>query len=182
MPPAPRAFTVDEYHRLLDTNVLRRGSRTELLEGTLYEPDERTERQASAAALLRRRLDQSLPSPFILRADEPLTLSNTTELRPALAVVNTDTLARSVRHPSTATLVLEIADTDLEHLRLTHVPAYARANVAEVWLVNLVDRRVELTWKPGTGGFQDMMVLDTPDAVGSRAVPSLSISFAQVFG
>jgi hypothetical protein len=182
VPIGPRAFSLDEYHRLLDGSVLKRGSRTELLEGEVFEPAPRTERQASAIALLRRRLDQSLPAPFALRADEPLTLSNETELSPSLAIVHADTVSRSVRHPASATLVIEVADTDLEHLRGRHVPAYARANVSEVWLVNLVDRRVELTWKPAAGVFQDMMVLDAPDSVSSRALPSLAISFGQLFG
>jgi len=181
VPFAPRTFSVDEYHRLLDANVLKRGSRSELLDGVIYEREPRTDRQATACLSLRRRFDQSLLASLTLRADEPLTLAAGTELFPALAVLSNAELASNVRHPSTATLVVEIAAVDLERVRDGHLPAYARAGVNEVWLVNLVDRRVELAWKPSVNHYQSAMVLEAPESVTSRALPGLTIPFAQVF-
>lgn len=181
MPDAPRSFSVDEYHRLLDANVLSRGARTELLTGLIYEREPRAERLAAACLALRRRFDQGLLASLTLRVDEPLTLAGDTELFPALAVLSSAELASNVRHPSTATLVVEVVEADLERARDRHLPAYARAGVSEVWVVNLVDRRVELGWKPGGDHYQSAMVLDAPASVTCRALPGLSIGFSQVF-
>ncbi|MBL8919278.1 MAG: Uma2 family endonuclease [Myxococcaceae bacterium] len=179
----PRPFSIDEYHRLLDLNVLKRGSRTELLDGLVLERPLRTDRQASIAAQLHRRLDQGLPASFLLRAEEPLTLANDTELIPAFSLVTRADAARAVRHPMTASLVVELADAlDLERVRDGHLPAYARAGVAEVWLLNLVDRRAELVWKPSGGAFHDTMVLDAPLTLTSRAIAGLSVSGAGLLG
>lgn len=179
----PRPFSVDEYHRLLDLNVLKRGSRTELLDGLVLERPLRTDRQASIASLLHRRLDQGLPASFLLRADEPLTVGNDTELTPAFSVLTRADASRSVRHPMTAALVVELADAlDLERVRDGHLPAYARAGVQEVWLLNLVDQRAELVWKPSGSTFHDAMVLDAPLTLTSRAVVGLSVSGAGLLG
>ncbi|MCU0696296.1 MAG: Uma2 family endonuclease [Myxococcaceae bacterium] len=178
----PRRFTLDEYHRLLEGAVLRRGSRTELLDGVLLERGERTERQAQAITLLHRRLGQLLPPGVSLRADEPLTVSQDTELTPALAVVPSDVAARAVRHPATATLVVEVADTDLERVRKGHVRAWARAGVHELWLVNLVDRRIDVLWKPDAEAFQDAMVLATPTTLTSRSLPGVTLAVGALFG
>jgi Uma2 family endonuclease len=182
MSVTPRRFTLDEYHRLLDGNVLRRGSRTELLDGLLLDRDERTERQAQASTLLHRRLGQLLPPGVQLRADEPLTVSQDTELTPALSVVSAEVAARAVRHPSTATLVIEVADTDLERIRKGHVRAWARAGVQELWLVNLVDRRIDVLWKPDAEAFQDAMVLATPTTLTSRSLPNVTLAVGALFG
>lgn len=183
MSPTPRPFSIDEYHRLLDLAVLRRGSRTALLAGVLLERPLRTARQSTVTSLLHRRLDQALPPGFHLRAEEPLTLSNDTEVTPAFSVVSHEDVGRTVRHPTTASLVVEIADAlDLDRVREGHVPAFARAGVGEVWLLDLVDQRFELLWKPAGGAFQDAMVLDAPVTVTSRVLPSLSIQATGLLG
>lgn len=183
MPATPRPFSIDEYHRLLDLNVLKRGSRTELLEGVIVERALRTDRQAAVTALLHRRLDQSLPPGFQLRADEPLTLGADTEVTPAFAVVSRADASRFLRHPATAALVIEVADAlDLDRIRALHVPACAKAGVAEVWLLNLVDGRLEAVWKPAGSTYQDAMVLDAPVTLTSRAVPGLAVQGAGLVG
>lgn len=183
MPSSPRPFSIDEYHRLLDLNVLKRGSRTELLGGVIVERPLRTDRQSAVAALLHRRLDQALPPGFVLRADEPLTLSADTEATPAFAVVSREDATRFLRHPATAALVVEVGDgLDLERIRQHHLPACARAGVLEVWLLNLVDGRLEAVWKPAGGAYQDAMVLNAPGTLTSRAVPGLSVPGAGLIG
>jgi Uma2 family endonuclease len=178
----PRRFSLDEYHRLLDGNVLRRGSRTELLDGVVLDRAERTERQAQVASWLHRRLDQALPSGMLLRTDEPLTLSQETELTPALAVVPSEVAAHGVRHPATATLVIEVADGDLERIQKGHVRAWARGGVQELWLVNLVDRRVDVLWKPSVEAYQDAMVLAVATTLSSRTLPGVSVPVGALFG
>ena len=182
MPFAPRSFSIDEYHRLLDGHVLRRGGRTELLDGLIIERPRRTEREAVATSLLLRRIGQSLPATFQLRVDEALTLSQATELCPPFSVVSHDEASRSVRHPASATLVIEIAISDIERLKPGHVTAYARAGVQELWLLDLRDRTIEVLWKPSASAFQDAMVLTAPLTLTARVVPGVSVDLAQVFG
>lgn len=167
---------------MLDGHVLRRGGRAELLDGLIIERPRRTEREAVSTSLLQRRIGQVLPATFQLRADEALTLSQATELCPPFSVVSHDEASRSVRHPSSATLVIEIAVSDIERLKPAHVAAYARAGVQELWLLDLRDATVEVLWKPSAGAFQDAMVLTAPVTLTSRVLPDVSVNLAQVFG
>lgn len=64
----------------------------------------------------------------------------------------------------------------------SHLPACARAGVLEVWLLNLVDGRLEAVWKPAGGAYQDAMVLNAPGTLTSRAVPGLSVPGAGLIG
>jgi len=56
--------------------------------------------------------------------------------------------------PDTANtlLVVEVADSSLQHDRGTKVPLYGRAGIPEMWLVDLVNRRVERFSEPGQPG------------------------------
>jgi Uma2 family endonuclease len=57
------------------------------------------------------------------------------------------------QHPDSAFLVIEVAETSLRKDRLTKRRVYARAGVPEYWIVNLVDKIVEVHTGPGTAGY-----------------------------
>lgn len=181
MTPRFRRFSVDEFHRLLDENVLRRGSKTELLEGLVVEPRERTERRVTALSLLRGRCDQATPAEYALRVDEPLTLSDDTELWVDFAFVTHERVRRSVRHPATASLVIELIDGDFDDVRASRLPHFAAGQVGEVWFIDLRDGRVEASWKFTDGQYHDALVLDRPATLTARTVPSVSLSLAGIF-
>jgi len=51
-------------------------------------------------------------------------------------------------HPSRAVLVVEIAETSYRTDREYKLGLYARAEIAECWLIDVVDERVEIHRKP----------------------------------
>ena len=50
-------------------------------------------------------------------------------------------------------LVIEVADSSLEYDRETKLPLYAKANIPEVWLVNLIESIVEIYSNPSPEGY-----------------------------
>jgi Uma2 family endonuclease len=52
-------------------------------------------------------------------------------------------------HPSQPTLLVEVADTSLIFDRERKGSLYARARLPEYWIVNLVDRVLEVYRDPG---------------------------------
>jgi Uma2 family endonuclease len=57
------------------------------------------------------------------------------------------------RHPSEAHLIVEVSDSSLPYDRGEKAQLYASCGVPEYWIVNLVDRVVEVHREPGTGGY-----------------------------
>ena len=55
----------------------------------------------------------------------------------------------AIRHPKTALLILEVADSSLRHDRSIKSHRYAWAGIAEYWIVNLVARQLEVYRNPG---------------------------------
>jgi Uma2 family endonuclease len=51
-------------------------------------------------------------------------------------------------YPTTALLVVEVSDTTLRHDRGRKARMYARAGIADYWIVNLVDGQVEVHREP----------------------------------
>ena len=56
-------------------------------------------------------------------------------------------------HPSQARLVVEVAETSLRKDRGTKAEIYAESGVAEYWVVNLVERAIEVSTEPRAGQY-----------------------------
>lgn len=78
----------------------------------------------------------------------PLILGKRSAPEPDLAVVPGSAQEYARAHPSTALLVLEVADRSLPQDRLTKAAIYARAAIPEYWLINLRDNCVEIHRAP----------------------------------
>ncbi len=179
-----RRFTLDEYHRLLDCEVLKRGSRVELLDGLVLDVPPPSRTRLTVVSRVQRLLADVLPDELRLLRGEPLSLSGDTEVAPDLAVVTAKSQERAVRNVPTALFVVEVADERLEAVRELRFPAYARAGVAEAWLVNLPDRRVEVARRPqrSDGTWADALVLTKGDLLTSSALRDISWPAVRLLG
>jgi Uma2 family endonuclease len=78
----------------------------------------------------------------------PLALDAASEPEPDVAVVAGSPRDYRDAHPSTALLIVEVADASLLFDRTTKASLYARAGIADYWLLNLVDQIVEVHRHP----------------------------------
>ena len=78
-----------------------------------------------------------------MRAQGPLALGRRSEPEPDIAVVQ-GTIDDFPEHPQTAVLVVEVSHSSLSFDRTDKANLYAGAGIAGYWIVNRVDRRLEV--------------------------------------
>jgi Uma2 family endonuclease len=83
-----------------------------------------------------------------VRIRSPLALDEMSEPEPDLAVVEGSGRDYLAAHPESALLVVEVADTTLRYARGRKASLYARAGIAEYWIVTLADRVLEVHRDP----------------------------------
>ena len=88
-------------------------------------------------------------------------------------------------HPTTAVLIVEISDNTLAYDRRTKTGLYARAGVAEYWIVNLVDRVLEVHRQPAPmtdmplgHGYRSVVQYTAEQTVSPLAAPSQVVPVA----
>jgi Uma2 family endonuclease len=142
---------VSEYHRLIDIGLLTENDNLELIEGYLVHKMSRNPPHDSCIHLTLRMLLRCLPPDWSLRIQSAITLSDS-EPEPDLAVVRGDERAYASRHPSPADvgLVIEVADSTLLGDRADKGRIYARAGRPIYWIINLIDRQVEVYSLPSS--------------------------------
>jgi Uma2 family endonuclease len=163
----PRRFTVDEYHRMIETGILTENDRVELLDGWILEMSPIGPPHASCVRLLAALLQEQLPAGWFVSIQSPITISNG-EPEPDIAVVRGTLREFDTRHPSPADvgLIIEVADASLQYDRLQKRQQYAAAGIPEYWIVNLVDRQLE-TYRDLTvgGDYAKPVVVDASSSV-----------------
>ena len=143
-----RHFTRAEYDRLIDLGFLDEDEPIELLGGELVVKEPQATRHATSVSLVQQALQRAFGSGWLVRAQLPIALDDDSEPEPDACVV--PGVARHYRHdhPKRPVLVVEVADESLARDRGRKASVYARAGVADYWIVNLRGRVLEVYRRP----------------------------------
>ena len=148
--PTPRRWTVAEFDHLIDSGAFGPEERLELIEGELIPKRSQYPPHATALTLSISELIRVFTAGFVVRIQMPVTLGENPGNRPEpdIAVVTGSARDYTAQHPTTAALLVEISDSTLLYDRTTKASLYARAGMAELWVLNLPDRLLEVFREP----------------------------------
>ncbi|HXG62738.1 MAG TPA: Uma2 family endonuclease [Planctomycetota bacterium] len=174
---ARRLFSVEEYHRMAEAGIFTPHDRVELLEGEIVQMSPIGKSHAVCVDRLNRLLSERIARRGIVRIQNPVLLGGRSELLPDVALARPREDEYAGGHPQGADLLLvvEVADSTQEYDRLLKVPAYARAQVPEVWLIDLKARALEVYRDPFSEGFKTVLAVRPPQSVAPQAFPDILI-------
>ena len=148
-PPLPLwRMTRVRYDRIVDAGIFGPEDRVELLDGLLVAREPQGGRHATAVSLVRGVLEKAFGRSYYVRDDKPIALDDQSEPEPDVAVVPGRPRDHRDAHPSRPVLIVEVADTSLALDRLRKGGLYARAGIADFWVLNLVDEVLEVHREP----------------------------------
>ncbi len=143
-----RRFTRAEYERLIDLGVFQPGEDIELIGGELMVAEPQGAPHYTAIRKTAKALEAAFGPGWEVRTEGPIGLDDESEPEPDVAVVPgaPDDYARA--HPSRPALTVEVAESSLALDRQRKGSLYARAGLPDYWVLNLVDRVLEVYREP----------------------------------
>jgi Uma2 family endonuclease len=150
--PALYRFTVEQYHRMGELGVLTENDRVELLEGWVVRKVTHNPPHAVALWQVQTALLARLAADWALRIQSPITLSDS-EPEPDAVLARGPGSRYGAGHPVPRDigLLVEVADASLDEDRGIKRRVYARARIAEYWIVNIPESQVEVYTQPRAG-------------------------------
>ena len=148
----PRGMTVDEFEQLEESLG---DVRIELIDGRIFRRDDMNPPHVLTTGRTKRAVESMLPGGRFIRKDEPIRIPDFNEPFPDLAVAHGDLETYADHHPGPedVSLVIEISDATLGKDRGDKRINYGRAGIPVYWIVNLVDRQIEVYSDPQPDGY-----------------------------
>src|SRR6267142_1004218 len=137
-----------EYDRLIETGFFRPGDPLELVGGQLIVAEPQGSRHFAAIQAAEEALRTAFGPGWQVRGQGPLALDEESEPEPDVAVVPGSFRDYVAGHPSRPILVVEVSESSLAFDRHHKGSVYARAGLADYWILNLVDRVLEVSRDP----------------------------------
>ncbi|MBO0719700.1 MAG: Uma2 family endonuclease [Blastocatellia bacterium] len=145
--PKIHRWTREEYYKMGSMGFFA-GERVELIEGQVIEMSPIYELHATAVTIADDLLREVFGKGWVIRVQNPLSFGEDSDPQPDLAVIAGRARDFKDRHPSTATLVIEVADSSLSYDRNNKASLYAKGGITDYWIVNLPDRQLEIHRQP----------------------------------
>jgi len=178
--PRPFRWTREQYYRAADLGLFR-DRRVQLIDGEILEMSPQGNTHALLIPIIHEVLRSAFGDGFTIRPQLPMVMGGASDPEPDLAVVRGNPREQE-RHPASAVLVVEVADTSLVFDSTRKAALYARAGIGEYWIVNLVNVCLDVFRKPAIdrrfefgAGYEDVRSLGAEENISALAAPNAVI-------
>jgi Uma2 family endonuclease len=186
-PVRNRRWTRKEYDQLITIGFFLEDEPIELLGGQLIVSEPKGSPHSTAIALTAEALRIAFGPGWFVRVQDPVALDDESEPEPDVVVVPGHPRDYLLEHPVRPAVLVEVAESSLAFDRGHKGSLYARAGLADYWIVNLVyealevyrqparDRSAEFGWR-----YLDVQVLRRGATVAPLARPDVAIAVADL--
>ena len=177
-----RRWTRAEYDRLIERGVFRPGDPVELLAGELVVAEPQSGPHYTAIYLAEDALRAAFGPGWVIRTQAPIALDDHSEPEADVAVAQGTPREYAGEHPARPVLVVEVALASVTLDRDHKGSLYARAQLEDYWIVNLVDRVLEVYRQPMRDSasvfgwrYGSLLRLSAESSITPLAAPQVSV-------
>jgi Uma2 family endonuclease len=177
-------FTADAYERMVETGILGKHDRVELIDGEVIAMSPIGPPHAGIVNRLNAILSRQLAGAAVVSVQNPIRLNDYSEPQPDLAILRPrdDFYAHAHPTPADILLLIEVADSSLEYDSSEKMPRYAQESIPEVWLIDVEKQLVTQYAHPLITGYRHQITLARGQIVVAQAVPGLEVAIDAICG
>ena len=182
--PARHKLNVHDYHRMADAGILGEDDRIELIDGDLIDMAPIGPGHAAIVNGLNEALVMACAGRAIVSPQNPIRLDRSSEPQPDLAVLRRRAdfyAAGEPPGPADVLLLIEVADSSLRFDRTVKLPLYARAGIAELWIVDLHRRALDAYRRPAGDGYGELTTHQRGEQVALVLAPEIVVKLDLMF-
>ncbi|MEY2429573.1 MAG: hypothetical protein QOJ40_2458 [Verrucomicrobiota bacterium] len=165
-----------------ETGVLRPDARVELLDGKIIDMSPIGPFHGGVVGRLTRLFNILSKGRWLTWPQNPVRLSDHSEPQPDVMLLKPSVDDYTRRHPGPGDifLLIEVSDSTLGYDLEEKLPAYGRAGISEVWIVNLNNETIEVYREPHFTGYGSRTVLQSGDEAVPQAFPDAGLKVAEL--
>ena len=164
---------------MIDVGILGENDRVELIRGVIVAKMPIGDPHVTTVNRLNRVFNRLTDDTIIVSIQNPIRLADS-EPEPDVVLMK----ARDGKpSPADTVLVIEVADDSLENDREVKGPLYAENGIVEYWIVNLIDKCVEVYRQPRADGtYDEVRTLRGGETTDIISIPGITLNVADLIG
>jgi Uma2 family endonuclease len=178
--PHKDRITVDEYYRMAEAGLFAPDARVELIEGVIVDMSTVGYRHSATVNWLLKLLYDAVGDRASVWCQSPVRLDKFSEPQPDIAVLVQSAASYRTRHPAPedTLLMVEVSDTSLRYDLNTKTALYARHGIPELWVIDVVARRMHVFRHPSEGSYREALVPEAVDKMEIGALPGVTLDLS----
>ena len=182
--PPTRPITVDDFQRMCETGIIKPDERVELIEGELIAIPPVNAPHASIVTRMQYVLMERLRELALVWQQMPLVVSERSAPFPDITLlrVREDFYRSRLPNRDDHFAVVEVSDTMLPYDRGAKLRMYAKAGIADYWIVDVNAEKIEICRDPHELGYGSRVVATKGDSVAFAAFPDVVLSVDELLG
>ncbi|WP_026100649.1 Uma2 family endonuclease [Synechococcus sp. PCC 7336] len=175
-------FTAARYELTTERGVLTQSDRVELIEGEIVEMAPISPPHNSCTDLLTERFVLALAGKAIVRVQGAVRLSDRSMPEPDLAILKYCEDRYRDRRPTPRDIyaLVEVSDSTSDYDRMVKLPLYARANIAEYWILDVKAEKILVHRQPNGDRYGDYREYSLGESISLLAFPEIKFSVASL--
>lgn len=184
MVPERTRISADRYEKMIETGVLTKYDRVELIDGDMVNEPRINPPHSAVMARLNELFVLSVADSAMVSPGGSVRLGNFSVPNPDLMLLKRRADFYSGRRPAAADVLLlvEISDSSLAYDQSTKRALYARHGIVEYWVVDVRGERLYVYGDPTVDGYARTLEGTAADTMSPRALPAVQIKVAALFG
>jgi Uma2 family endonuclease len=140
-------YSVEEYYKMTELGFFD-GEHVELIEGEVLNMSAMGRPHVWSVKRTAELLETLFEPGWFVQTQAPLRFGERSEPEPDVAVVKGRMEDYPTEHPTTADLIVEVSDKTLYYDRKQKASLYAKAGIADYWVLNLKKNQLEIFRRP----------------------------------
>lgn len=181
--PSRHKLEADTYFRMAEAGIFPKEDRIELVEGDLIDMAPTGHDHAAFVSGLVEAFVLACAGRATVWTQSSIWLDRYTAPEPDIAILRrrADYYASKRPGPADILLLLEVAKSSLEFDRTVKLPLYARAGIAEVWIIDVARSAIEVHTQPVMSAYAAARLFKPGDQVALTLMPEISVTLYPIF-
>ena len=182
--PVRHKLEANDYYKMGEAGIFHEDDRIELIDGDIIDMSPIGQGHEAVVGGLTETLVFACERRAIVWPQNSLRIGRWSAPQPDLVVLRrrADFYATGERPgPADVLLLIEVADSSLRYDKTVKLPLYARAGIAEVWIVDLQHRVLNAYRKPDGDEYGEMTAHRAGDQVSLALAPDITVRLDLMF-
>lgn len=145
-----------DFHKMAEVGILGEDRRVELIDGEIVDMAPIGSKHAFVVSRLAQFFTLAARDQYLVSVQNPLRLDNQSEPQPDIALLKPGNYMDNLPGAADVLLIVEVAHSSGNYDRGVKLDLYARHNIPEVWLLDLMGGELLVCRKPADGQYRTL--------------------------